>query len=74
MTEKKDRYQNQTFLVKLFRRRHQIRVPYDTIKFYFEQERDGKEFTFCQCFDVAVGWSHIKMKWVYTWETDGSFS
>lgn len=71
-----DRYQFQPPHVKLWRRRHQLRVPYDFVRMtYYACVRgdwfnhsDPMVFRATTCWSLAQGYAHARMNWVHTLE------
>lgn len=59
----KDRYQFQSWYIKLWRRRHYLYIPIDTIKSWLRSSTSLRN-----CFSIAIGWAQIKMGWTYTSE------
>ena len=58
-----DRYQNQPWWVKLWRRRHYLGIPYTAMKWWwYDPESRG------YCWDIAIGIAQIPMDWYYTSE------
>lgn len=58
-----NRYQFQPWYIKLWRRRHYLYIPIDTIKTWFRSDISLKH-----CFSIAIGWAQVKMDWTYTLE------
>ncbi len=57
-----DRYQNQPWWVKLWRRRHYLMIPFIALRLRWFNELDGMDW------GVATGMQQIKMRWYYTSE------
>ena len=75
------RYQDCNWVIRMWRRRHQLRVPlvaYQIWRGEKSREMDDEDdwrLTFRQCWGMAIGLSHGQMQWVYDWiEMDELFS
>ena len=64
MRSLENRYQNQPWHIKLWRRRYYIMIPYLALSFWFK----SKKYYFKFCWSVSVGLVQSKMKWYYTTE------
>jgi hypothetical protein len=61
---KEYRFQDQNWMIKLWRYRHYLNIPYSTVKYrYFSRMADGN---WRYAYDIAVGNAQFKMKWWYT--------
>lgn len=66
-----DRFQNQPWYVKLWRYRHYLYIPYNTIKSYIlvrQTEPPEYYLSLRQVYSISKGLAQSKMKWYYTWE------
>lgn len=59
-----NRYQNQPWYIKLWRRRWYLLRPYWAIKWWLAD----KDLWLRDAWSIACGWSHHEMEWWYTWE------
>ena len=62
MSKIDDRYQNQKWYVKLWRRRHYLLIPKMAFSIWLGGRNPG------HCWDIAAGLAQSKMKWYFTWE------
>jgi len=60
-----NRYQNQPWYIKLWRRRHYLSVPYDAYQSWRAWKGDE---TFRTCWGVSIGMAQARMKWFFTIE------
>lgn len=61
---KSDLFQDQPWYIKLWRYRHYLCIPYNTIIYrYFSNIADKK---WKYAYSIAIGDAQIKMRWVYT--------
>ena len=59
-------FQDQPWYIKLWRYRHYLRIPYNTIIYrYFSNIADKK---WKHAYSIAIGDAQIKMRWLYTLE------
>lgn len=66
-SDEKDRFQNQPWYIRLWRRRYYFNVPFDAISNWWRTRKvPALNFGFGNCWSIAVGTSHFKMKWYYT--------
>lgn len=71
---KDNRYQNQNWLVKLWRRRYYLPIPFVAIKIWWhERNREMRDehdwsLTFKQSWGLATGLAQVPMNWVYDWD------
>lgn len=63
-----DRFQHQPWYVRLWRRRHYWRVPYDAWTFYWADRRTGDPWGWGCAWSVAIGMAQGRMNWVYDWD------
>ena len=64
MTEDKSkRYQYQPWYVKLWRRRHMLSVPTDTLRLMIK-----KNESFHVANSIAIGLAHCKMNWLHDFD------
>ena len=61
-----NRFQDQPWYVKLWRYRWYIRVPYDTLRIYFNHKMAADELG--HAYSIAMGEAHYKMNWLYSME------
>lgn len=66
MSEK--RYQDCAWPIRLWRRRHYVRIPWDAIRFYVADQVTEQPFDWATCWGVATGLAQARMKWLYTME------
>lgn len=59
-----NRFQEQPWYVKLWRYRWYIRVPYDTLRIYFNHKMAIDELG--HTYSIAMGEAHYRMNWLYT--------
>jgi len=59
------RYQHCPWYEKLWRRRHQLKVPYRAMKGWMANRG---ELSFSTSWSIAVGISHGRMNWIHTVE------
>ena len=59
-----NRFQDQPWYVKLWRYRWYFRVPYDTLRIYFNSKMANKELGLA--YSIAMGEAHYRMNWLYT--------
>jgi hypothetical protein len=65
------RYQECGPLEKFWRRRHQLRVPYEAVRGWLWERRNlpaDEHETFGVHWSIALGSADLRMNWVYTWE------
>jgi hypothetical protein len=68
------RYQECSWPVRLWRRRHYLGIPYRAIRYWWSSKRHTKpddEFgpmSFGLCWSIAIGEAQIDMNWYYTGE------
>jgi len=71
-----NRYQNQPWYVRLWRRRHYLRVPFDFLRYQLRSNQ-AKDAFFGDCapgerrrfnWGLAIGCAQVRMNWVYDWE------
>jgi len=63
------RYQNQPWYIKLWRRRHYLRIPFMAVKFWSHKTlSSNKHVSFSFCWKLSIGIVQGDMKWYYTWE------
>jgi hypothetical protein len=62
-----DRYQFQPWYIKLWRRRHQLVIPYMTFRYCWVGDWPGID-TWKLAWRVAVGEADYRMNWLYTLE------
>jgi hypothetical protein len=66
-TIKSNRFQDQSWYVKLWRYRWYLKVPFDAVRIYFVNKKIcDRDFYFA--YSLAMGEAHYKMKWLYTME------
>lgn len=65
-TRKSHRFQDQPWYVKLWRYRWYLRVPYDTLRIYFNHKMAADELG--HAYSVAMGEAHYRMNWLYSME------
>jgi hypothetical protein len=65
-TKMSDRFQDQPWCVKLWRYRWYFRVPYDTLRIYFNSKMANKELGLA--YSIALGEAHYRMNWLYSME------
>lgn len=74
MAPKDDRFQNQNWLVRLWRFRHCLPIPFVASRIYYrEQTREMRDeddwrMRFVDCWGLATGLAQGSMKWYYTME------
>ena len=69
-----DRYQNQPWYVKLWRRRYTLSAPFHALRYWKNMRGkllapeipDSREWEFRDAWKLAIGSAHAKMKWYYT--------
>jgi len=59
-----DRYQNQPWYIRLWRRRFYLTIPYYAVKIWLTTSWD--EMPFKHCWGLAVGDAQLMMEWYYT--------
>lgn len=62
------RFQDCPWHVRLWRRRHQITVPVDGLRFWLAERNGtgtGLGMGLCRCLSVANGFAQARMNWVY---------
>jgi hypothetical protein len=64
---KENRFQNQNWLVKLWRRRWLILVPFEALMIWI---RNKDDLWFKDCWGIAHGLAHMpgRMNWIYDWD------
>jgi len=69
--EDNDRYQNQPWYIKLWRRRYYLLIPYFTIVCYlyniFMVSKNEERLSLNKCWKINIGLAQMKMKWYYDW-------
>ncbi len=63
------RYQECGLIERAWRRRHQLRVPFDAIRWWWRQNRVlpvGKRDSFGITWDIAMWMADFRMRWYYT--------
>lgn len=60
---KEKRYQYQPWYIKLWRRRHYLRIPFMAFRIWI-----GSKERFDVCWSLSTGLVQGDMKWYYTWE------
>lgn len=60
---KSDRYQHQSWYIKIWRRRYYFKIPFAALKMWL---KSNEKFKFC--WRLAVGCAQADMKWYYTME------
>lgn len=62
-----NRFQNQNWLVKLWRRRWLILIPFEALMIWV---RNRDELPFKHCWGIAHGFAHMpgRMNWIYDWD------
>jgi len=65
--DKSDRYQFQPWYIKLWRRRHYLRIPYSAFRMVILTRCGERPFSFRTAWSVAIGLADVKMNWVYDW-------
>lgn len=63
-----NRYQNQPWYIRLWRRRWYLVIPYSAITSWWSQLCTHDPITFKHCWGIAIGLTHMQMKWYYTSE------
>ena len=72
-----DRYQDQNWIVKIWRRRWYLLIPFDVLLMWaryrlkHRRERPGDDelpMSFSNFWSLAIGIAQCKMMWVYEWE------
>ena len=66
-----DRYQNQPWYIRLWRRRWYLAIPYWTLLYWGNRWSDGEITDFHMARKLAVGQAQRNMKWWYTMEECG---
>jgi hypothetical protein len=72
--KKSNRYQHQSWYVKLWRRRWYLTIPFVAIKiWWYEHHREMRDehdwsLTFKQSWGLATGLAQVPMNWVYDWD------
>ena len=59
----KDRYQYQSWYIKLWRRRYYLTIPFTALSIWV---RVGERFRFA--WSISIGLAQSKMNWLYDWE------
>jgi len=64
---KADRYQYQPWHIKLWRRRHYIRIPLMALKFYIADFSRGchSALSLRNAWSIAIGLAQVKMNWLW---------
>ena len=62
--ERNNRYQNQIWYVRLWRRRWLLTVPFVAVRLYVTTNWDN--LTFAHAWSIAIGLAHVNMCWVYS--------
>jgi hypothetical protein len=60
------RYQECNFLEKLWRRRLQLRIPWEVFKVWVKCRIKGDDTPLVHIWSIEIGMSHMDMKWTYT--------
>lgn len=68
MTSDPDRYQFQSWWVRLWRRRYYIPVPIRALRVWWASRRDDQPLTYLDCLSICIGAAQIPMKWYHTWD------
>ncbi len=74
MSDLANRYQNQPWYVKLWRRRWYLTIPHTAVRLWrSERKRDLRDdldwrMTFSQCWGLAKGLAQGPMLWWHTWD------
>lgn len=63
-TKMSDRFQDQSWYVKLWRYRWYLRVPFHTLRLYFKNKMANRNLKLS--YSIAIGEAHLKMNWLYT--------
>ena len=58
------RYQDCSFLVRMWRRRHYIPIPFQTL-YSWLRYRDQEGFTLLGWWQLHIGLAQVKMLWIY---------
>ena len=69
MTNKENRFQFQPWYVKLWRRRHQLLIPYEALRTYMggrKRNSWGSRSAWHIAWSIAVGEADMKMEWWWT--------
>lgn len=61
-----NRFQDQSWYVKLWRYRWYLRVPFHTLNIYFKSKMANQDLRLA--YSIAMGEAHYKMNWLYTME------
>lgn len=61
-----DRYQNQPWHIRLWRRRHQLTVPYVALRLYLRGSTSDSTRPWSSAWHWALGEADLAMKWYYT--------
>jgi len=68
MSQKSDRYQNQPWYVRLWRRRHYVPIPYRAVRIWVSDRKSDDPIGFRNCWGLAIGLAQCSMKWYYDWD------
>ena len=63
-----DRYQNQRWYIKFWRRKYYILIPYRAIKFWILNRKSNDSISFETCWKISIGLAQADMKWYYEWD------
>ena len=70
---KADRYQYQSWYIKLWRRRHYISIPLSAWKMYWANmevdraARHTRQLSWSNAWSIAIGLAQAKMNWLHDW-------
>lgn len=67
MRKKSNRYQNQPWYIRLWRRRWYLMIPYWACRWYFKHP-DFIDYSFKNAWGLATGDAQVRMQWWYDWD------
>ena len=70
-TDKSQRFQNQTWYVKLWRFRFYLLIPFQTVMIFFNSliyEEKEHRVSFRNCWSLSIGLAQVEMNWTYDWD------
>jgi len=66
---KSNRYQDQPWYIRVWRRRHYLLIPVRTITIYWNtRQEEEHRMSLNNCYSLAIGLAQVDMKWYYDWE------
>lgn len=62
------RYQFQPWYVKLWRRRHYLSVPFNTLRIYLKNINRDSDYSLSDIWGIEIGLADMRMEWWHTSE------